>query len=506
MLLADVVAASAEVGATRSRTAKVATLARTLAAADPDETGVVVSHLSGVLPQRRLGVGWRSLSRMPDPAAEPTLTVADVDAAFTGIAATTGPGSVAARRALLDDVLSRATESEQTFLRDLVVGNLRQGALDGVMQPAIAQAFGVPETAVRRAIMLSGYAAPVAEAARSGGVEALDAIDLEVGRPVRPMLASSAKTIAEAIGDGGPVIVDGKLDGIRIQAHRRDGEVTLFTRSLDDITSRLPEVVEAIGALPGGDLVVDGEAIVLGPGGRPEPFQVTGARTASSADPDALRATAPVTTFLFDVLHRDGRTLLDSPASVRHTELLDLAPHLLVPRLVAADPVAAQRFFDELISAGHEGVVVKSLDGPYAAGRRGSQWVKVKPVHTFDLVVLAIEHGSGRRRGTLSNIHLGARDPKSGGFVMLGKTFKGMTDEMLAWQTTRFRELAVDDNGWVVTVRPEQVVEIAIDGLQRSSRYPAGVALRFARVLRYRDDKSAEQTDTIDDVLRLAPQ
>ena len=313
MLLADVVAASTEVGATRSRTAKVAALARTLAAADADETGVVVGHLSGVLPQRRLGVGWRSLSRMPDPAAEPTLTVADVDRSFTGIAATTGPGSVAARRALLDDLLSRATEPEQAFVRDLVVGNLRQGALDGVMQPAIAQAFGVPDAAVRRAIMLSGFAAPVAEAARSGGVEALDAIDLEVGRPVRPMLASSAKTVAEAIGAGCPVIVDGKLDGIRIQAHRRDGEVTLFTRSLDDITSRLPEVVEAIAALPGGDLVVDGEAIVLGPGGRPEPFQVTGARTASSADPDALRVTAPVTTFLFDVLHRDGRTSWTPP-------------------------------------------------------------------------------------------------------------------------------------------------------------------------------------------------
>ncbi|MEO7071016.1 MAG: ATP-dependent DNA ligase, partial [Nostocoides sp.] len=453
MLLADVVAASAEVAATRSRTAKVAVLARVIAAAEAGDTAVVVTHLSGVLPQRRLGVGWRSLSRMPEPAAASTLTVTAVDQAFTAIASAGGAGSVAARRGLLEGLLSRATETEQGFLRDLVVGNLRQGALDGVMQSAIAQAFAVPESAVRRAIMLSGYAAPVAEAARSGDVSALEAIDLEVGRPVRPMLASSATTVAAAMGDADAVLVDGKLDGIRIQAHRRAGSVTLFTRSLEDITSRLPEVVEEIAALPGGDLVLDGEAIVMRPDGRPEPFQVTGARTASSADPEALRGTAPVTTFLFDVLHRDGRTLLDSPAIDRHTELLDLAPHLLVPRSIAPDPVAAQRFFDDLVAAGHEGVVVKALDGPYAAGRRGSQWVKVKPVHTVDLVVLAIEHGSGRRRGTLSNIHLGARDPESGGFVMLGKTFKGMTDEMLAWQTKRFRELEVEDDGWVVTVR-----------------------------------------------------
>ncbi len=506
MLLADVVAASAEVGATRSRTAKVAALARLIAAADPVETGVVVSHLSGVLPQRRLGVGWRSLSRMPEAADAPSLSVAEVDAAFTEIAGSSGSGSVATRRRLLDALLTRATAAEQDFLRDLVIGNLRQGALDGVMQPAIAQAFSVPEAAVRRAVMLSGYAAPVAEAARAGGVAALAGVDLQVGRPVRPMLASSARTVAEAVDGAGPVLVDGKLDGIRIQAHRRAGEVSLFTRSLDDITVRLPEVVEVVRELPGGDLVLDGEAIVLRPDGRPAPFQVTGARTASSADPEALRATAPVTTFLFDVLHRDGRTLLDTPAAERHAELLDLAPHLLVPRLLAADPATAQAFFDDLVAAGHEGVVVKTLDGPYAAGRRGSQWVKVKPVHTVDLVVLAVEHGSGRRRGTLSNIHLGARDPVTGGFVMLGKTFKGMSDEMLAWQTTRFRELEVADDGWVVTVRPEQVVEIAFDGLQRSSRYPAGVALRFVRVLRYREDKTADQADTLQEVLRLAPQ
>jgi DNA ligase-1 len=320
------------------------------------------------------------------------------------------------------------------------------------------------------------------------------------------MLAASAKTTGEAAESmgGGGLIVDGKLDGIRVQVHRRGGEVTVYTRSLDEITDRVPEVVEAVAALPGGDLVVDGEAIVLRADGRPEPFQVTGARTASSADLTGLQARMPLTTFLFDVLHVGGRDLLDDSARVRHEVLLDLAPHLLVPRLLTDDPDGAEQFFADLVAAGHEGVVIKDADSPYAAGRRGSGWVKVKPVHTLDLVVLAVEWGSGRRVGSLSNIHLGARDPATGEFTMVGKTFKGMTDEVLAWQTKRFAELAVDGtDGWVVPVRPVQVVEIAVDGVQRSSRYPGGVALRFARVLRYRDDKEADAADTIDTVRGL---
>ena len=506
--LAEVVEASRAVAATRSRTAKTEVLAQLFARCDPGEVGVVVAHLSGVLPQRRLGVGFRSLGSLPEPAPEPGLTVAEVDAAFDRLARTAGAGSTASRRAELASLMGRATADEQRFLRDLITGNLRQGALDGVVLAAVAKAYAVPEPVVRRAAMLAGTAAEVAGLAARGGAAALEEVGLVVGRPLRPMLAASDKTAADAVVSvgGGDLLVDGKLDGIRVQVHRRSGEVMVFTRSLDEITERVPEVVEAVAALPGGDLVLDGEAIVLQPDGRPAPFQVTGSRTASSADVAGLRERLPLTTFLFDVLHRDGVDLVDEPALTRHQSLVDLAPHLLVPRVLTSDAGEAERFFAELVAAGHEGVVVKAAGSPYAAGRRGSGWVKVKPTHTLDLVVLAVEWGSGRRQGTLSNIHLGARDPETGGFVMIGKTFKGMTDEMLRWQTERFTELAVDGtSGWVVEVRPEQVVEVAFDGLQRSTRYPGGVALRFARVLRYRDDKPADEADTISTVQALAP-
>ncbi len=500
MLLATVVAASEAVGATRSRREKVTILADTVAATSTAEVASVVSWLSGVVPQRRLGVGWRALSTMPDPAPAPSLGVADVRSAFNRLAGAGGRGAASARRHVLFGLLSRATEPEQRFLRGLVTGTLRQGALDGVMIPAIARAYGVPENLVRRATMLAGFAGPVAEAAAEAGAIALEAVDLVVGRPVRPMLAASAAGVVDAVGTLADVVVDGKIDGIRIQVHRFQGEVRVFTRTLDDITARVPEVVEAMSALPGGDLVLDGEAVVVGADGRPAPFQVTGARTASRADIGRLRATAPLTTYLFDVLHNGGRSLLDEPLTVRCDVLAELAPSLLVPRRVASGPEDATRFFDELVAAGHEGVVVKDPNGTYAAGRRGSQWVKVKPRHTLDLVVLAVERGSGRRRGFLSNIHLGARNPDTGGFTMLGKTFKGMTDEMLRWQSERFAELAVEDDGSVVTLRPEQVVEVAVDGIQRSSRYPGGMTLRFARVVRYRDDKTADEADTVETV------
>ncbi|KRE60159.1 ATP-dependent DNA ligase [Nostocoides sp. Soil756] len=506
--LADLVAVSHEVAATRSRTAKTEAIAGLVARADAAEVGTVVAFLSGVLPQRRLGVGYRSLGSLPAPAAEPSLTVAEVDAAFDRLAATAGAGSTASRRAALVELMARATADEQAFLRALMTGNLRQGALDGVVLAALARAFDVPDAVVRRAVMLAGSTHVVAGLAAEGGRDALEQVGLVVGRPLRPMLAGSAKTTAEAVEGfaGAEMLVDGKLDGIRVQVHRRDGAVTVFTRSLDEITDRVPEVVEAVAALPGGDLVLDGEAIVILGDGRPAPFQVTGARTASSADVERLRAEVPLTTYLFDVLHADGRDLVDAPALERHEVLEALAPHLLVPRVRTADPAEAASFFDGLVAAGHEGVVVKDAAAPYAAGRRGSGWVKVKPTHTLDLVVLAVERGSGRRQGWLSNIHLGARDPGTGGFVMVGKTFKGMTDEMLAWQTERFTALADGPaDGYVVTVRPEQVVEIAIDGIQRSSRYPGGIALRFARVLRYRDDKGPDEADTIDQVRALGP-
>ena len=507
MLLADVVAASKAAAATRSRLAKTAAVAQALRAAGPDEAGTVAAYLSGVLPQRRVGVGWRSLGTLPPPASEPTATVAEVDAALTSLAALTGSGSVAARTAAVGALFGRLTADEQEYLRNLLTGQLRQGALDGVMLAAIAAAAEVPEAAVRRAAMLAGHAGPVAVAALSGGVDALEAIGLEVGRPVRPMLAASAPDVAaawEQVGDEG-AFVDGKLDGIRVQAHRDGDEVRLFTRSLDEITERLPEVVEVVSALPAERVVLDGEAIALDADGRPRPFQETAARTMSSAGVEKLRQEVPVSTYFFDLLHVDGEDLLDLPAARRLEQLAELVPaEFLAPRVRASSAQEAQEFFDRLVRDGHEGVVVKSPDAPYAAGRRGAGWVKVKPRHTLDLVVLAVEWGSGRRKGWLSNIHLGARDPETGGFVMLGKTFKGMTDEMLQWQTRRFTELATEGtDNWVVKVRPEQVVEIAFDGIQTSSRYPGGMALRFARVLRYRDDKTADEADTIDTVRAL---
>jgi DNA ligase 1 len=506
MELATLVAASATVAGTRSRTAKVGELARLLrlaAEAGQREVLLVAAFLSGRVPQGRLGVGYRTVADLPPPAASPSLTLGDVDAAFTELAAASGPGSAAARRGTLLALFSAATPSERDFLAGLMTGEVRQGALDGIMQLAVAQAADVPLEAVRRAAMLAGTLDAVAAVALSRGAEGLDGFVLEVLRPISPMLASSAPTVVEAATMPSPWSVERKLDGIRIQAHKMGDEVRVFTRSLDDITDRLPEVVEVVAAVPAETVVLDGEAIALRPDGRPEPFQVTGARTASTKDPALLRTQTPLTTYVFDVLHHDGRSLLDEPLSVRQEVLARLLqPGNRVSGLTTSDAAEAQRFFEDQVAAGHEGVVMKDLSSPYAAGRRGGAWVKVKPRHTLDLVVLAVERGSGRRRGTLSNIHLGAR--RGDGFIMLGKTFKGMTDEMLAWQTARFTELATSDNGWVVTVRPEQVVEVAFDGLQRSSRYPGGLALRFARVLRYRDDKSAADADTIETVRALA--
>jgi DNA ligase-1 len=513
MLLADVVATSQTVAATPSRTAKVDALAACLRrAADdgPEVVEIVASHLSGVLPQRRIGVSWRGLQSLPTPATEPGLTVQEVDSAATRLAAITGAGSAATRSTAVTSLFTRATDEEQRWLRGLITGETRQGAGDGVMLQAIAKAAAVPDAAVRRAVMLAGFSGPVARAALAGGVPALDAITLEVGRPLRPMLAGSAPDVAAALAMlGGEVMVEAKLDGIRLQAHVDNGTVRLFTRTLEEITDRMPEITDALSALDVGTLVLDGEVIALGEGGRPQPFQVTGARTASTADVDRLREEVPLTPFFFDVLHLDGADLLDEPASTRWERLAaTVPPAWLVPRERTDDPERARRFFADLVAAGHEGVVVKDPDLPYAAGRRGPGWVKVKPRHTLDLVVLAVEWGSGRRRGWLSNIHLGARDAETGDLVMLGKTFKGMTDEMLAWQTERFQQLAVDgadpEGSWVVHLRPEQVVEIAFDGVQRSSRYPGGMALRFARVLRYRDDKPVSEIDTVQTIRSLA--
>ncbi len=516
MLLIDVATASAEVGATSARLAKIARIAELLARAaeqgDPKPVAVVVSWLSGELPQRQIGVGWATLRALPPAAPEPALTVAAVDAAFSEIGGVAGKGSQARRTQLVSGLFAAATEAEQTFLRRLLGGELRQGALVGVMADAVARAADIPAAVVRRAAMLAGDLPAVAAAALTGGNATLAQFRMQVGRPVGPMLAQTATGVGEALERlGGEGIFEAKLDGARVQIHRAGEQVSIYTRSLDDVTERLPEVVEAALALPVTDMIADAEVIALRPDGRPHRFQVTASRFGRGAgrggknrsvDIAAARAAQPLSVFFFDLLHLDGADLLDRPTSERVAALDAIVPVTQrVDRLTTSDTDTAQRFLDVTLAAGHEGVMAKSLTTPYEAGRRGAGWLKVKPVHTLDLVVLAVEWGSGRRTGKLSNIHLGARDPATGGFVMLGKTFKGMTDAMLDWQTTRFIELADGPtDGYVVKVRPEQVVEIAFDGVQGSSRYPGGMALRFARVLRYRDDKAPAEADTIEKV------
>jgi len=565
VLLSDLVRTSEAVSLASGRRVKIDEIAGLLRRAEPDEIPVAVAFLSGELRQRQIGVGYAALGGLlrdagpgpgglagdpaaagsgtarPDPPARP-LTLAETDSVFAAIGAAVGPGSQAERRRLLGTVFARATAAEQYFLTRLLAGELHQGALEGVMIEAVARAAGVDAGEVRRAHLLGGSLPAVAEAALSAAraarhdppapdaasdpdaaghqaadddaaaaaLAALRAFRLEVGRPLRPMLAASAPTVATAFERVCPAAVEWKIDGIRIQVHRQGPEVRVFTRTLDDITARLPEITRAVLASPAGSLVLDGEAIALDTDGRARPFQVTASRAGTQAAPGQEGPDVPLTPFFFDLLHLDGRDLADEPATVRHALMAEVLPAALrVPRLVTGEVADAEAFFADAVARGHEGVVVKSLDAPYAAGRRGSEWIKVKPRHTLDLVVLAAEWGHGRRRGWLSNLHLGARDP-AGGFVMLGKTFKGLTDEMLRWQTERFLDLAeppgqrpagdLTDARGVLRVRPEMVVEIAFDGVQASPRYPGGLALRFARVLRYRPDKQAAEADTIDAV------
>ncbi|MBE1484536.1 ATP-dependent DNA ligase [Plantactinospora soyae] len=575
MRFVDLAATSAAVAATSGRRAKVELLAGALRNLGPDEIAAGSAYLAGEVRQRQTGVGYASLRELPPVAEQPSLTVAGVDAAIAGLAEVRGPGSQSRRRELLAALFGAATADERRMLLGLFSGEVRQGAQAGLLAEAIAQAAGVPLPMVRRALLLAGDLKTVAVAALTGGAGALAEFALEVGRPLSPMLAQSAASVDDALTSVGlPAVVDVKLDGIRIQVHRSGNDIAVFTRSLDEITSRVPEVVAAVRALPARELVLDGEAIALDASGRPRPFQETasraatrGARRAVLAEsagaheggtrsfgaepvespeagsartsggapvdiseiprigtsgtapatipgPDRPVAAAPsvlaaastsgatvLTPYFFDLLHLDGVDLLDAPGHRRWDALAGiLTPAQLVERITIETAEQAATAFADAVDAGHEGIVVKDPNAPYDAGRRGSAWVKVKPRHTLDLVVLAVEWGSGRRKGWLSNLHLGARDPDSGGFVMLGKTFKGLTDELLRWQTERFQELAVDRGDWVVRVRPEQVVEIAFDGVQSSPRYPGGVALRFARVLRYREDKTAAEADTIETV------
>jgi DNA ligase-1 len=502
VLLEEIARTSSDVAETRARSAKIDRLARCLRGLRPDEVRAAVTFLSGTLP--RIGVGWAALRDLPPPAADATLELLDVDAALRRIAAASGSGSQAERRRELHALFGGATEAEQAFLRGTLHGELRQGALEGIMVDAVARAADVAAADVRRALMLAGELPAVAEAALSEGTAGLARFRLEVLRPVKPMLAQTAGDVAAAIERTGRAAVEWKLDGARLQVHRLGNDVRAFTRSLADVTDRVPEVVASVLELPVDAIVLDGEVIALRPDSRPYPFQVSMSRFGSGSDNDALDAQLPLSSFFFDCLHLDGADLLDRGYGERVAALAGSVPAALrVPRAEIVDTAEAEHFLEDALGRGHEGVVVKALDSRYEAGRRGAAWVKVKRATTLDLVVLAAEWGHGRRQGKLSNLHLGARDPAGGAFVMLGKTFKGMTDEMLAWQTAHLLGLATDRDGHVVHVRPELVVEIAFDGVQASSRYPGGLALRFARVKGYRPDKSAREADTIDTVRAL---
>ncbi|QUC60376.1 ATP-dependent DNA ligase [Streptomyces sp. A2-16] len=509
MLLTRLAQVSQEVAATSARSRKIALLAELFRDAEADDVPIVIPYLAGRLPQGRLGVGWKVLGRSVAPAAEPTLTVREVDALLSELGKVAGAGSQAERARLVGELMGAATEDEQRFLHGLISGEVRQGALDAVATEGLAQATQAPPADVRRAVMLAGSLQTVAEALLTDGPPALDRFRLTVGRPVLPMLAHSASSVAEAVDKLGVCAVEEKLDGIRVQIHRDGDAVRLYTRTLDDITDRLPELTAAALELRGERFILDGEVIAFDEDGRPRSFQETAGRVGSRVDVTTAAEAVPVSPVFFDALSVDDRDLLDLPFAERHAELARLAPEpMRVRRTLVSGPDdlgAAEEFLAETLKRGHEGVVVKSLDAPYSAGRRGASWLKVKPVHTLDLVVLAAEWGHGRRTGKLSNLHLGARTA-DGGFAMLGKTFKGMTDAMLTWQTERLQELAVDSSGYVVSVRPELVVEIAYDGLQRSTRYPAGVTLRFARVVRYREDKRPQDADTVETLLAAHPE
>jgi len=496
MLLEDVVVASNAVAAAAARNEKIALLARAVEALEDDELAGGVAYLAGTLPQGSIGVGYVALRDVPPPADDPVLTVADVDEAIAELDSLSGPGSTARRREALRHLFGRATVDESEFLAALLVGGLRQGASERLMMDAVAKATGVPATLVRRAVMFSGNLGEVATIARRQGREGLERIGLRVLRPVLPMLAKTAESASAAMQKFGEAAVERKIDGARIQAHVLGNEVRVYTRNLNDVTDRLPEIVTMLEQLDVSAVVLDGEAIALRPDDRPFPFQVTMARFSSESTTHSVE----LTPFFFDLLHLDGSDTVDLPLVERLALLDSLVPEShRPPRLITSNASEVDEFFGTTIDAGHEGIMIKALDTRYEAGRRGAGWLKVKPVHTLDLVVLAVEWGSGRRQGWLSNIHLGARDP-DGGFVMLGKTFKGMTDAVLEWQTERFLELETHRKGHVIYVRPEQVVEIAFDGVQRSSRYPGGVALRFARVKGYRMDKTADEADTVEAV------
>jgi DNA ligase-1 len=503
MLLQQVAEASRAVAETRARSTKIELLAACLSRLAPDEVEIGVGFLSGEPRQGKIGLGYAAIRAVeaPEPAATSTLTLTDVDAVLTRIASIRGARSVQGRAEALADLFARATASERPFLERLLLGELRQGALEGILLDAVAKAAKVAPSSVRRAVMLAGDAKRVAAEALAHGDAGLSQFRIQLLRPIGPMLAQTAASLTEAFGGRPEIALEHKLDGARIQVHKEGADVRVFTRNLNDVTERVPEIVEATQALPAKQLILDGEAIALGEGRRPAAFQTTMRRFGRKLDVEEMRREVPLHPFFFDLLYVDGGELIGEPESARFERLAELtAPSERVERLVAKDAAAAEAFLDRALELGHEGIMAKDVASPYEAGRRGASWLKIKKAHTLDLVVLAAEWGSGRRKGFLSNLHLGARDPKTNSFVMLGKTFKGLTDELLRWQTAKLQAIELSRSDWVVYVRPELVVEIAFDGVQTSSQYPGGVALRFARVKRYREDKPASEADTIDTV------
>jgi len=502
-LLADVVSTSAQVGATSSRLAKIAVLAERLKSLEPGEIEIALPYLSGDIRQGKLALGYRTLPS-PQAAGAATLTLRDVDSVFEDLKKTTGRGSASQRAEMIDALLGKATAEEQDFLVRLIVGELRQGALEGVMLDALASASGVPAALVRRAAMIGGGIAPIAKAALTEGAKGLERFSIAPMRPILPMLAQPAASPKAALETLGEAAFEWKLDGARVQVHKSGDEVRVYTRTLNDVTAAVPEVVAAAREANSSALILDGEAIALRPDGRPHPFQTTMRRLGRKADDASLRETLPVSVFFFDCLY-NGESLVDQPLRNRRRVLEEVIPAKTSRWIVTADPATAESFYQDALHHGHEGVMAKALDTPYEAGRRGSGWLKVKRAHTLDLVVIAAEWGHGRRQGKLSNLHLAARDP-AGGFVMLGKTFKGMTDAMLEWQTRELLARKTGGDDWVVQVRPELVVEIEFSDIQKSTQYPGGFALRLARVKRYRTDKRAEDADTIDSVRAIHEQ
>ncbi len=507
MLLAEVVAVSQHVARTSKRLEKTALLASLLSRLPPPEIEAAAAFLSGRTLQGKTGIGYRALEQaLSTPSPTPSLDITLVNRALDSIAAIRGPGAADRRHTALHSLLSAATAPEQRFLTALLMGELRQGALEGIMIDAIAEASKLPPESVRRAVMLAGGIVPVARAALSEGGAGLARFGLQLFRPVQPMLAQTAIDITQPLAEFGQTALEFKMDGARVQVHRDGAEVRVFTRQLNDVTEAVPEIVQAVRALPARNLILDGEVLALAPGGRPHPFQLTMRRFSRRVDVDRMRRQLPLSPFWFDLLYLDGQPLLDEEQSRRFGALSELAPpESLIPHTLTADPSSAAAFLDRALAQGHEGIMAKAPASLYAAGARGQAWRKIKPAHTLDLVVLAAEWGHGRRRGLLSNLHLGARDPSTGAFVMLGKTFKGLTDEMLAWQTRELLALEIARDEYTVYVQPKLVVEIAFNEVQSSPRYPGGMALRFARVKRYRPDKSPSHADTVETVRRFLP-